>query len=273
MFDIICVFDGSDKVYSIIDFQRLSENEIEKRRYSLICPTCRQRSFYRKKSRDGKRACFGSRDCTCRENTNSPQQQREYRHSIEVKQILLDSTIMNIHFSRHESRSESRHVASDSHTERPGYNSYQKEYINPSNQKRIARVSLEKILHSLICHSGLGTSDITIPIDGFNYKAKNLFVHFSAAQPLEKQALRFYWGTLYNSNVNIEWFNPAECKDVGIPLGNLRKEIIHRFMISDAESLSGAAVIFAGRCYWNKTKTKKIIKICDSERMFVSLLT
>lgn len=60
-----------------------------------------------------------------------------------------------------------------------------------------------------------------------------------------------------HSNNDIEWLNPAECRDVGIPLGNLRKSIIEKFKISNAESLEGAAIIFEGRCYWNKDKTKK----------------
>ncbi|HDS6525794.1 TPA: hypothetical protein QH070_001551 [Klebsiella aerogenes] len=94
---------------------------------------------------------------------------------------------------------------------------------------------------------------------------------FPDAEPMTKNALRFYWGTLYNSNNDIEWLNPAECRDVGIPLGDLRDAIIEKFNISDSESLEGAAIIFAGRCHWNKDKTKRIINIYDSERIFISL--
>ena len=140
-----------------------------------------------------------------------------------------------------------------------------------SEQKRVPKVSLEKILHSLIRGTGLATSDTIIPLGEYKYKAKNLFVKFPDAEPMTKNAHRFYWGTLYNSNNDIEWLNPAECRDVGIPLGSLRDIILEKFNISDAESLEGAAIIFAGRCHWNKDKTKKIIKICDSERIFISL--
>ncbi|MGV2813869.1 hypothetical protein [Enterobacter cancerogenus] len=94
---------------------------------------------------------------------------------------------------------------------------------------------------------------------------------FPDAEPMTKNALRFYWGTLYNSNNDIEWLNPAECRDVGIPLGDLRDAIIEKFNISDSESLEGAEIIFAGRCHWNKDKTKRIINIYDSERIFISL--
>ncbi|WP_212668177.1 hypothetical protein, partial [Salmonella enterica] len=72
-----------------------------------------------------------------------------------------------------------------------------------SEQKRVATVSLQKILHSLIRGSGLATSDTIIPFGDFKYKAKNLFVKFPDAEPMTKNALRFYWGTLYNSNNDI----------------------------------------------------------------------
>ncbi len=148
---------------------------------------------------------------------------------------------------------------------------HNKAHTIKSEQKRVPTVSLQKILHSLIRGTGLATSDTIIPFGDFKYKAKNLFVKFPDAEPMTKNALRFYWGTLYNSNNDIEWLNPAECRDVGIPLGDLRDAIIEKFNISDSESLEGAAIIFAGRCHWNKDKTKRIINIYDSERIFISL--
>lgn len=50
MFNSICTFGGVDKYYSVIDFQKLSEKEIEKLRHSLVCPGCREQAYYRKKS-------------------------------------------------------------------------------------------------------------------------------------------------------------------------------------------------------------------------------
>ncbi|EDC5554975.1 hypothetical protein GAR96_24455 [Salmonella enterica] len=49
MFNSICTFGGIDKCYSVIDFQKLPEKEIEKLRHSLVCPGCREQAFYRKK--------------------------------------------------------------------------------------------------------------------------------------------------------------------------------------------------------------------------------
>lgn len=271
MFNSICTFGGVDKCYSVIDFQKLPEKEIEKLRHSLVCPGCREQAFYRKKSVDGKQACFGSRYCTCRENTLSPQRQREVRNASEVQQIIAESDTIKISFnfdSASSAGSEPSGFSGKTEITGTGHN---KVHTIKSEQKRVPTVSLQKILHSLIRGTGLATSDTIIPFGDFKYKAKNLFVKFPDAEPMTKNALRFYWGTLYKSNNDIEWLNPAECRDVGIPLGDLRDAIIEKFNISDSESLEGAAIIFAGRCHWNKDKTKRIINIYDSERIFISL--
>ncbi|MEX9225919.1 hypothetical protein AB7W58_23230 [Providencia rettgeri] len=271
MFDIICTFGGSDKYYSILDFQKLPDTDIEKLRHSLVCPNCHEQAFYRKKSIDGKKACFGSRYCTCREILPSSQKQREVGNAIEVEQIIAESEIINISYDFDISSEENKNPSENSEKRGIAQNNNKKTHTIESEQKRVPSVSLEKILHSLIRSTGLATSDTIIPIGKYKYKAKNLFVNFSNAEPISTPAHRFYWGTLYNSNNGIQWLNPAECRDIGIPLGNLRESILEKFKISDAESLEGAAIIFEGRCSWNKDKTKKIISICDSNRIFISL--
>lgn len=271
MFIIICTFDGFDKYYSILDFQKLPDDEINKLRHSLVCPGCRKLAFYRKKSIDGKIACFGSRYCTCKENTLSPQRRRETDYAAEVKQIIVESdTIIISYLSRASSALGCDTSETRGRMEITGTGT-SKVHSLKSGQKRVPTVSLEKILHSLIKETGLATADTIIPIGNYKYKAKNLFVQFSNAEPLIKKSHRFYWGTLYNSSKDIEWFNPAGCRNIGIPLGHLRNAILEKFNISDAECLEGAAIIFAGNCHWNHDKTRKIINICDSERIFISL--
>lgn len=271
MFDIICTFGGGERFFSILDFQKLSDSDIEKLRHSLICPECREQAFYRKKSVDGKKACFGSRYCTCRETTASPQRQRERGNATEVQQILTETDTIEISFvtgSASSTGDDGSPAGTRSGIAQAGN---KKVHTIASEKKRIPKVTLEKILHSLLRGTGLATSDTIIPIGEYKYKAKNLFVKFPDAEPMEKNAHRFYWGTLYNSNSDIEWLNPAECRDVGIPLGNLRDIILEKFNIQNADSFEGAAIIFDGRCRWNKDKTKKIITINDSERLFISL--
>ena len=54
--------------FSIYEFKLFSAQQIAKCRHSLFCPECLQIAYFRKASKDGKQACFGSRhhllDCS-----------------------------------------------------------------------------------------------------------------------------------------------------------------------------------------------------------------
>ena len=59
----------SEKItFSIFEFKALSEQKIVFYRHSLFCPVCLQPAYFRRASKDGKQACFGSRhhlpDCS-----------------------------------------------------------------------------------------------------------------------------------------------------------------------------------------------------------------
>lgn len=272
MFDVICTFGGNEKAYSILDFQKLKDEEIEKLRHSLVCPKCRGNAFYRKKSVNGNSACFGSRYCSCRETTVSPQRQRESGHAAEVEKILAESDAIEISFGVDNKTGSSESI--DTASNKPGEVNSQtvkKSHSIESNKKRVSKVSLEKILFSLMRGTGLASSDTIVKIDGYEYKAKNLFVKIPDAMPLDKEARRYYWGTIDTSDKKIEWLNAAECRDVWLPLGSLRKTILNKFNISTSESLEGAAIIFSGKCKWNKDKTKKIIRISNADHLYISL--
>ncbi|TOL77275.1 hypothetical protein CGH89_25105, partial [Vibrio parahaemolyticus] len=77
------------------NFQKLSDSDIEKYRQYLECPNpkCAAEAYYRRKSVDGKAACFGSRYHVqgCNEGRSSPQREREVKHALEVDKIIADS--------------------------------------------------------------------------------------------------------------------------------------------------------------------------------------
>ena len=175
MFNSICTFGGVDKCYSVIDFQKLPEKEIEKLRHSLVCPGCREQAF-------------------CRENTLSPQRQREVRNASEVQQIIAESDTIIISFNFDSASSAGSEPSGFSEKTEITGTGHNKVHTIKSEQKRVPTVSLQKILHSLIRGTGLATSDTIIPFGDFKYKAKNLFVKFPDAEPMTKNALRFYWG-------------------------------------------------------------------------------
>jgi len=275
MFDAKCIIEDSYRTYSIVDFQQLSDNEIARLRQFLECPKCGGKAFYRKKSVDGKAACFGSRYHTCEDANPTPQRQTEIQNAIEVEKIIASSEVINITFSPRSAGAKETQTTIV-HSAMLGCDAKDKNvYTQQANTTRTPSVGLKKILDSLMAGSSLSDSKIIISIDGFSFKAKNLFVNFSDSSPainINSAKPKMYWGTLSHSDDHIEWLNPADCNDVGISLGGYRDKIIQNFSISDKRCLEGAGIILFGHCFWNAKKNRKIIKLWNDERVHISFL-
>lgn len=301
MLDAICRMDKlSQTVYSVFQFQRLDEAEVERLRQHLYCPACAGKAYFRKASKDGKAACFGSRyhQLDCREFKPSASRQREEQDASEVNQLIVDSDALRIDFSKRASSHSTKAktaatptTAADNRVSEPAApmpqtahspitSPVQKSTPTPNEasastpDKRIAREGLEKLLHSLLRGSELASSDLWVYTDDkYRWRAKNLFVNFSQASPTDNGAPRMYWGTISHTDKAMLWLNPADCKDVGIPMDGFKEELQQRFGIEHRRDLEGAGIILFGKCFWNKDKTRKIIQLWnrDISRMHISL--
>ncbi len=328
MLDAICLFDESNPVtYSVFKFQKLSDLDIEKYRQVLVCPACAGKAYYRKASKDGKAACFGSRyhKADCREFKPSAAKEREELHAIEVNQLLVDSDAMIIDFSRQPSQNPSAKARNDlakhernendldknaptsafSPQSKPlpereanasaatlstadltaeGIEACESQQVVANNnvretesqvtpEKRIVREGLEKLLHSLMRGSELAESELWVYTDEkYRWRAKNLFVNFADAEPTENGSPRMYWGTISHIDKQELWLNPADTKDVGIPIDKIAEPLKQRFGLNERRDFEGAAIILFGKCFWNKAKTRKIIQLWshDLNRVFIS---
>lgn len=315
MLDAICLFDESNPItYSIFKFQKLSNTDIEKYRQTLICPACSGKAYYRKASKDGKAACFGSRyhQVGCREFKPSQSKEREELHAIEVNQLLVDSDAMIIDFSRqprlsrgsvNKGKQEPAKLAQNAQTQKPEPTSTSESEAKAadrpslstnakatdsgageaelrggqaaSGEKRIAKEGLEKLLHSLMRGSELAESDLWVYTDEkYRWRAKNLFVNFADAEPTETGAPRMYWGTISHVDKELLWLNPADSKEVGIPIDKIAAPLMHKFGLDERRDFEGAAIILFGKCFWNKAKNRKIIQLWsnDLNRIYISKL-
>lgn len=315
MLDAICLFDDSNPVtYSVFKFQKLSDLDIEKYRQALVCPACAGKAYYRKASKDGKAACFGSRyhNADCREFKPSAAKEREELHAIEVNQLLVDSDAMIIDFSRQPSQSKARLIKSELAKNELGKHESANEDISQKAKsasasqsvsqstsqltsesaaqsgheanarsdvqqatpsKRIAKEGLEKLLNSLMRGSELAESDLWVYTDDkYRWRAKNLFVNFADAEPTENGSPRMYWGTVSHIDKEQLWLNPADTKEVGIPIDKIAEPLKQRFGLNERRDFEGAAIILFGKCFWNKAKTRKIIQLWNNDlnRVFIS---
>lgn len=308
MLDAICLFDESNPVtYTVFKFQKLSDADIEKYRQTLVCPACAGKAYYRKASKDGKAACFGSRyhQVDCREFKPSLAKEREELHAIEVNQLLVDSDAMVIDFSRQpklnkgsvssseldEAKLDEAKLASNIKDEAKLADELKQHPVITatalvasetleqsgnsvlSSEKRIAKEGLEKLLHSLMRGSELAESELWVYTDEkYRWRAKNLFVNFADAEPTETGAPRMYWGTISHVDKALLWLNPADSQDVGIPIDKFAEPLKQRFALDERRDFEGAAIILFGKCFWNKARNRKIIQLWgnDINRIFIS---
>ncbi|MFW1170096.1 hypothetical protein ACEV77_24305, partial [Vibrio parahaemolyticus] len=78
-------------------------------------------------------------------------------------------------------------------------------------------------------------------------------------------------GTISHSDTEIEWLNPADCDDVGIPIKRHKDLILRRFNVAEKRDLEGAGLILFGKCFWNTQKTRKIIELWNADRIYISV--
>ncbi|KEK29327.1 hypothetical protein [Shewanella xiamenensis] len=288
--------------YSVFKFQQLPEAEIERLRQHLYCPACYGKAYFRKASKDGKAACFGSRyhELDCIEFNPSAQKSREEQDALEVQQQLLDADALVIDFSLNPSNKRPSNSAHKINAPQEQEVVAKSEIENDTEQlesvqepkadyqvaadkpeiaitaKRTPSQGLEKLLHSLLRGSDLAKSDLWVYTDDerkYRWRAKNLFVNFADADPTDNKP-HLYWGTLSHCDPLMTWLNPADSKDIGIPIEVVKTKLFKQFNITDKRDLEGAGIILFGKCFWNKDKTRKIIQLWDNDlrRIFISTL-
>ncbi|WP_350433103.1 hypothetical protein ABIS04_07845 [Shewanella sp. H8] len=282
MIDAVCTYGGERHTFSILKFQVLPETEIEKFRQFLQCPECEGKAYYRKRSSDGKAACFGSRYhiAGCDEGHPSTQRDRETRHSVEVNKVISDADVISIDFMLLNSKTsiaEAQTVAPRSTSTPPTKNANTSgKHTSNIEQTKVKVLGLEKILNSLMRGSDLAESSTLIELDtGYKFKAKNLFVNFAEAEPsanAKEAKPKMYWGTISHLDKELDWLNPSDCNDVGIPISKYKSAILERFNVSEGRQLEGAGIILFGKCFWNSKKTRKIIELWNADRIFISVL-
>ena len=282
MLDAICTFDEDNpKIYSIFEFKVLPEAEIDKLRYSLLCPVCKQKAYFRKASKDGKQACFGSRyhELDCTEFNPSLRKTEEEKQVAEVEKILLEEDALVIDFNKKITLNkgnqkpaldkEKTPLKGREHSTKPAL---KKETIASQNEAKVCKQGLAKLLTSLLRGSSLATSDHWIyTSETHKWRAKNLFVNIADAQPTEKGAPRMYWGTISHADKTLHWLNPAEDRSVGLPIAKYRDELLSRFAIENPCDVEGAGFILFGKCVLSKDKKRKYIQLWGNDLQYFYL--
>lgn len=287
MLDAISVVDeGKDKkttittekIFSIFEFKNLPESEIDKLRYSLLCPVCRQKAYFRKASKDGKQACFGSRyhNIDCTEFNPSARKSEEEKQVLEVEALLLEADSLQIDFNASISLKNAikKKLPLESATLEKKTTQLRNKLLDKKDSElKVNKQGLKKLLVSLLRGSSLAKSDVWIyTSEKHKWRAKNLFVNVNEAKPTDNGAPRMYWGTLSHADQTLNWLNPAEERSVAIPITKYRQQLLTRFDIQEARDLEGAGFIMFAKCVQSKDKKRKFLQLWgnDVQHFYIS---
>ncbi|RBW41396.1 hypothetical protein DS885_17100 [Psychromonas sp. B3M02] len=298
-------------IFSIYEFKLLPAEQIEQYRHSLFCPECLQVAYFRRASKDGKQACFGSRNHLegCSElNT----------HKRNVPMALVEKTMLVEQDTEAQLIAKGGNPSSITENKAPVIVSQQKAEVDEqqgftidfsvkrtvrrdaSTQNKKAEDSqapisdkpqseaavleplqktektvtqrLSTLLKSLFKNSSLATSDVWVQTsEQHRWRAKNLFVHFSDAEQLEKVAPRMYWGRISYSDKQLLWLNVADNKNLSIPISHFKEELLARYGITQAEDLKGAKIIIFAKCLNNKQKSRQFLTLWDNDLQYLHL--
>lgn len=277
MLDAICVLkDNSEKVLSIFEFKALPDAEIDSLRYTLLCPVCRAKAYFRKASRDGKQACFGSRYHAkdCAEFNPSQRKSEEDKQLAEVESLLLEADSLQIDFSAaNVLRTKKQQALSEKEIESEKPKQKVTTHIKAEDDGvNINKQGLKKLLVSLLRGSSLATSDVWVyTSEKHKWRAKNLFVHVNDAVPTDNGAPRMYWGTIANADQTLNWLNPAEERSVSIPIAKYREALLNRFDIQDPRDLEGAGFIVFAKCVNSRDNKRKILQLWSNDVQYFYL--
>ncbi len=246
---------------SIHVFCKKSDAEIEKLRRSLLCPKCEVKAWFRKKSKDGKSACFNAYHAEgCTASTQKHQIKNNTEVVEDVRQIITNNDTVDLNFVVYSSPiADGENTFQQSLTIKNVDSASSRHSITPAIERNQTR-RLSSILKLLTGSEDFAKSNIKIdtgPPAKHPYYARNLFVSFDAIIEEHIGKWRGFWGVISHANEEVTWLNIANSLDVSIPISAIKAYLLKTFRIMEAEDLAGAQVLVFGYLNVSKTKAKK----------------
>ena len=319
MLDAICILPKKDNVegdtqrvedetkttFSIFEFKLLSAEKIALYRHSLFCPECLQSAYFRRASKDGKQACFGSRyhlptcsalnsrpkknlpenDKDKAQSVNKHEPQQKAQQSVEFEdgfkidfstrfstRVFANTVPLRNKKSKNDSLKSTTKIEAECELENDLEGVTDLNLSSSIAAKKSIKQTLPKLLKSLLNNSSLATSDVWVyTSDKHKWRAKNLFVSLTKAEVLENFAPRMYWGTISHADKELLWLNAAEAKDLAIPIKPFQQALLKQYAIQKSSDLIGANIILFAKCLTNKDKSRKFLQLWSNDLQYLHL--
>lgn len=296
--------------FSIFEFKILSAPKIALYRHSLFCPECLQVAYFRRASKDGKQACFGSRyhlsDCSELKSPNKNSSNKKslivkneeksklleglslgivpennnnqeiVTHKLDIVTAAEDGFIIDFMTRNKVSNNKLNSTVEDNQKTKNSYQKMQTEAEHDTLSKkesvRTIKQSLPKLLKSLLNNSSIATSDVWVfTSEKHKWRAKNLFVKLAEAQVLDNFAPRMYWGTISSIDKELLWLNVADAKNIAIPIKLFQQEFLDKYSIEKSTDLIGASIILFAKCLSNKDQSRKFLQLWSNDLQYLYL--
>ncbi|MDY8047096.1 hypothetical protein UY416_12440 [Paenibacillus polymyxa] len=250
---------------SILKFESLSTTEKEIVKRNLVCLECRVQAFYRRKTKDGKQACFFAKHVSgCKQGMSNPSNvDNAIKEEVNKVNVTYNELILSLDQSNDPYEKRNEGLISVEAGQKKNSRSYT---INPSKNKS-CKITLKKLLMYVV-HNLLDDIDIPIIFEGKTYKDPfDLIIDFKSADHSLKGEKRIFWGEVNSISSNKQFLNCGAWDGKGYEFSVLLSE-----SISNSSKLKkilwnkGVYCIFIATLYFNKND-KPYIRLNDINLM------
>lgn len=259
----LCTLDNT--TYSSYSFSKLSSPEISQKRQFLICPECHGPAYFRKKSTNGRAACFGARphnsDCqyaTLDENRVVAGQEE----AAEIINNPAERIVVDLNFGPREHV----HAVPDENNPLQGNGIAGMHVGDYAQNNARAQRRLSTLLRTLIEVPDFRKSQQTLEIFDEEYPVRNFFVPFLEIINEHTGSIKGFWGMLSDARFdgeNTVWLNSGGQGNISFCLSEeLFLELRARYRVTDDEDFAGAYALILGKVNVSN-KGKKWCKVDD----------
>ncbi|KLU53418.1 hypothetical protein EL84_14075 [Paenibacillus sp. VT-400] len=255
----------NNKKLSILKFEILPPGEKEIVKKKLICFECRVQAFYRRKTKDGKQACFYAKHASgCGQGMSNPSNvDSEIKEEVNKINVVYNELILSLDQGNEPYEKRNGGMSSVETAQKKHSRSYT---IDPSKNKS-CKITLKKILKYAI-HDLLDDIDIPIIFEGKSYKDPfDLIIHFKDVDHSLKGEKRIFWGEVNSISSNKQFLNCGAWDGKGYDFSILLSEnISNSTKLKKIHWNKGVYCIFIATLYINKYD-KPYIRLNDINLM------
>ncbi|WP_417387307.1 hypothetical protein [Gimesia sp.] len=244
----LCLDD--DKIYGAENFSKLVNEELEKKRRSLVCISCKGPAYFRKASISGQAACFGARphssDCALASLTHETFEDGEGSDQ-NLKINPGDEIVVDLILQTEEV------LKPIANSDLPPNSNRKGKYLKTDKSvKAQTHRRLSTLLHNLIHNPDFRTSQQTIIVDDeARCSVSDFFIQLNEITPKDKGTYRGCWGMISDANEGENktiWFNSGgDWRSFSFCLDKTKVDpVFKKYKIKDLEDFAGAYILVCG---------------------------